>query len=87
MQAPYRHDLCRPNLAHNTANSQGSSQEVPSLNMNLLAEALDKHPDLRDALVLALNELAAAADSKANDSRANDRKAQEDNLKKNNKEG
>jgi hypothetical protein len=59
MQAPYRHDACRPKPP-GTLNSS-NSEDNPSLNVDILAEALDKHPDLRDAVVLAVQELAAAA--------------------------
>jgi hypothetical protein len=38
-----------------TANS--ASGDDPSLTVDLLAEALEKHPDPRDAVVLALQQL------------------------------
>jgi hypothetical protein len=62
MQAPYRHDVCRPKPP-GTLSSSNSEEDKnnPSLNVDILAEALDKHPDLRDAVVLAIQELAAAA--------------------------
>jgi hypothetical protein len=61
MQAPYRHEACRPKFP-GTESSQ--SPDGPSLNVDVLAEALDKHPDLRDAVVLALQQVASTNNKK-----------------------
>jgi hypothetical protein len=60
MQAPYRHDMCRLKFPGTAAANNCSNEDNPSLNVDILAEALDKHPDLRDAVVLAIQQLAAA---------------------------
>jgi hypothetical protein len=59
MQAPYRRDLCRPRF-HDAPKGSSSDGDGPSLTVDVLAEALEKLPDLRDAVVLALQQLAAA---------------------------
>ena len=61
MQAPYRPDLCRPKSQGATT---GRDRDPHCLTVDVLAEALDKSPDVRDAVVLALqqqHQLAAAA--------------------------
>ena len=71
MQAPYSHDRCRPKPPGTLASSSPDEDNNRSLNADILAEALDKHPDLRDAVVLAIQQLAAAKTVTRTDSQEN----------------